>query len=115
MKVKRAVSICSLLVVSALPLSVFAQQQQLQPSAAASEANVAAQPNAVTQSHIGTVFGLVKKSSGNYVLIESGSKAHYTLDDQKKMRRYNGRVVAITGTVDPQSKTVHVQTVEVAA
>jgi N-acetylneuraminic acid mutarotase len=62
-----------------------------------------------------TVFGRIMKQSGTYVLVESASKEHYSLDDQKTAKKYAGRAVFITGTMDVASKSIHVQRIEAAA
>lgn len=109
MKVQSAVSLLSLVVVSvvAVPGATLAQQ-----SATPQAQTVPAKATVTTQSV--TLFGRIQKSDGAYVLIESASKAHFVLDDQKTAKHYNGRVVVITGTMDGGS-TVHVQRIEVAS
>jgi hypothetical protein len=91
--------------------NLSAQQQQAALPVAATSANSAAA--AATASD--TLFGKIKEESGNFVLIEAASKEHYVLDDQKAARRYKGRIVAVTGTVAPGTRTIHVQRIEVAA
>lgn len=109
MKVKRAV----LSFVLALPLSspLLAQNQK----AVQAGAQPAAQPQPSKAANLNTLAGKIEKKSGRYVLLESASKAPYELDDQKEAKRYAGRVVFITGTVDVAAKTIHVQKIEVAA
>jgi hypothetical protein len=105
MKAKCVVPVLSLAAVSLVAASGFAQQ----PAQPATQAQSAAKAsNSI-------MFGRIIRSSGEYVLVEAGSKAHYTLDDQKRSKHYNGRTVAITGTVDLNAKTIHVQKIEVAA
>jgi hypothetical protein len=109
MKVQSAVSLLSLVVVSALAVPGAAPARQ----AAQTQAQVVP-AKATTSTQTVTLFGRIRKSDGSYVLIESASKAHFVLDDQKAAKHYNGRVVVITGTMDGGS-TVHVQRIEVAS
>jgi microcompartment protein CcmK/EutM len=105
MKSKGMVSVLSLTAVSLIAAGSFAQQPAQQPT----------QAQGTTQASNTVMFGRIVKSSGEYVLVESGSKAHYRLDDQKRGKHYSGRTVAITGIVDSNSKSIHVQKIEVAA
>ena len=88
------------------------QEQQSQPLQAT--ASQSAQPGS-NAARATTIFGKIIKQSGTYVLVESASKEHYSLDDQKTAKKYNGRAVFITGTIDVTSKSIHVQTIEAAA
>jgi hypothetical protein len=114
MKAKRAGLVLSVaLVLNPLPGMAAAQQEppSQQPQATPSQT---AQPGS-NPAKTTTIFGKIIKQSGTYVLVESASKEHYALDDQKTAKKYNGRAVYITGTVDVGSKSVHVQTIEAAA
>jgi hypothetical protein len=107
MKVQSAAS--SLVVVLALSIPAAAPAQQ------AAQTPVQAVPaRAVPNTQTVTLFGRIRKSDGSYVLVESASKAHYVLDNQKTAKHYNGRVVVVTGTMEGGS-TVHVQRIEVAS
>jgi N-acetylneuraminic acid mutarotase len=114
MKAKCVAAMVSLLGASAFPLTgAFAQDQKpveqqnpTPPSAQSQPAHTAA---------INTLAGRIEKKSGRYVLMESASKSQYVLDDQKIAKRYEHRVVFVTGNVDMAAKTIHVQKIEVAA
>jgi hypothetical protein len=43
-----------------------------------------------------------------YVLYDADSKTVYQLDDQKRPERFAGAKVAVTGTLDEGTKTIHV-------
>jgi Protein of unknown function (DUF5818) len=43
-----------------------------------------------------------------YVLYDSATKTVYQLDDQKKPMAFAGAKVAVTGTLDDSTKTIHV-------
>ena len=110
MQIAKAIAVVSLTLSMAVPVAWPARQEQ----PAAPQQPQAAKAQAPSKS-VSTVFGRIIKSSGTYVLEESASRAHYTLDDQKRARQYNGRVVAITGMVNAESKSIEVQKIEVAA
>jgi len=114
MKANRAGVVLSVaLALNLLPASAGAQpEQQSQPQQTTPPP--ATQP-ASNSAKTTTIFGKIVKQSGTYVLVESASKEHYSLDDQKTAKKYNGRAVYITGTVDVGSRSVHVQTIEAAA
>jgi Protein of unknown function (DUF5818) len=59
-----------------------------------------------------TFTGTILKSGEMFVLSDSDNKSRYMLDDQDKVRRYEGKHVKITGTVDVGSNTIHVETIE---
>ena len=108
-----------LLLAWTFPLSgaLLAQQQLAPPSCRTPD-----QPGATTATTrepaaavTATRAGRIRKKDGRYVLRESASKEDYKLDNQKIAKRYAGRVVFITGTVDEGSKTIQVKQIEVAA
>src|ERR1700674_721653 len=59
-----------------------------------------------------TFTGTVLKSGDSFVLSDSVAKSRYILDDQDKVRRYEGKHVKVTGTIDVASNTIHVETIE---
>jgi Protein of unknown function (DUF5818) len=59
-----------------------------------------------------TFIGTVLKSGESFVLSDSVTKSRYMLDDQDKVRRYEGKHVKVTGAVDVTSNTIHVETIE---
>jgi hypothetical protein len=56
--------------------------------------------------------GTITKSNGKFTLQESTVGATYILDDQKAARKYEGKKVLVTGTLDGKSKLIHVQKIE---
>lgn len=106
-------AVISLALASAFPLSSFLWAEDQQPAQPAKPA--AAQEQTSSPASVNTLAGKIEKKAGRYVLLESASKAPYALDDQKEARKYAGRVVFVTGTVDISAKTIHVQKIEVAA
>jgi|SRR5580692_4504992 hypothetical protein len=59
-----------------------------------------------------TFTGTILKSGQSFVLSDSVTKSRYILDDQEKVRRYEGKRVKITGAVGAASNTIHVETIE---
>src|SRR2546428_12441080 len=55
-------------------------------------------------------MGTVVHESGGYFLRAGDLK--YKLDDQTEARRYEGRSVKVTGSLEKQSNTIHVQKIE---
>jgi hypothetical protein len=50
-----------------------------------------------------------------YVLYDSATKTVYQLDDQRKPEQFAGAKVAVTGTLDDATKTIHVATIKAAS
>jgi hypothetical protein len=59
--------------------------------------------------------GNVTRDNGQFVLMETGTKAKYWLDDQAKAKEHEGKKVTITGTLDPTSKVIHIAAIENAS
>jgi len=62
---------------------------------------------AASQSFTGTI----KKDAGMYVLKTSDSGV-YHIDDQARAKTYEGRRVKISGTLDPKTNMLHLETIE---
>jgi hypothetical protein len=62
-----------------------------------------------------TFAGKITKSAGKYILEDPSSKTSFSLDDQKTAKKYDGKSVVITGSLDTTSNTIHVQKIEAAA
>ena len=69
-------------------------------------------PQTQAQPEAKTFTGTVLKSGDSFVLSDSVAKSRYILDDQDKVRRYEGKHVKVTGTIDVASNTIHVETIE---
>jgi len=57
-------------------------------------------------------MGTVVHEKGGYFL--RAGDLEYKLDDQTEARRYEGRSVKVTGSLERQSNTIHVQKIEVS-
>jgi hypothetical protein len=53
-------------------------------------------------------------NNGKYVLEDLTEKTSYLLDDQKSAKKYEGKTVVVTGTLDNVSNTIHVQKIATA-
>jgi hypothetical protein len=62
-----------------------------------------------------TFSGKIAKANGKYVLEDPSAKTPFALDDQKAAKKYEGKSVVVTGSLDDSSNTIHVQKIEAAA
>jgi hypothetical protein len=67
------------------------------------------------QADVKTFTGKIIRSKGKYVLEDSKMNSSYYLDDVKSAKKYEGKAVLVTGTLDVASGTIHVQKIEAAA
>ena len=58
-----------------------------------------------------TFTGTVMKEGEVFVLSDNADKTNYQLDDAKKASKFEGKTVKVTGTLDAQNLTIHVQTI----
>jgi hypothetical protein len=65
------------------------------------------QQQPATQKFTGTIV----KTAGRYVLRVTGNSS-YELDDQEKAKQYEGKQVAIGGTLDAKGNSLHVISIE---
>jgi len=62
-----------------------------------------------------TFTGKVAQSSeGKFVLEDTSSNTTYKLDDQEKVKAFNGKNVKVTGTLDPHENMIHVVDIQEA-
>lgn len=92
---------------AALTPMTFAQQpssqdQQAQPSQGMSQAPDQDSTQAQPMSYSGTVM----KANGKYCL--KTDTGNLQLDDQTKAKKYNGKQVTVTGTMDKSTGMLHV-------
>jgi Protein of unknown function (DUF5818) len=68
-----------------------------------------------TQDPQQTTSGKIAKSDdGKYVLVDSAGTT-YQLDDQSAAKKFDGKAVKVSGTVDTSSNTIHVTEIKPAA
>ncbi len=63
------------------------------------------------QSKSTTFTGTIVKDGSQYVLRDS-SGATYKLDDAQRAQPFEGKSVKVTGQLDEQAKTIHVENIE---
>ncbi len=85
---------------SAVPMPPVQQPQTQQPDQAKPDEAKAA-----------TFTGTIVKQGDSYVLRDS-SGAVYRLDNASRVESFEGKSVTITGKLDPQTKTIHVESIE---
>jgi hypothetical protein len=59
-----------------------------------------------------TFTGIILKSGESFVLSDSTAKSRYMLDNQDKLRPYEGKKVKVTGTIDVANNLIHIETIE---
>ena len=113
---KRNLSLLATLALAAtLSPTVFAQQDQpAQPSPAdpQSQSATAPNPSADTQSQK-SFSGTVVKMQKQYVL--KTDTATYQLDDQAKAKRFSGKQVTVSGTLDQSTSLIRVSDIQPAS
>jgi hypothetical protein len=72
-------------------------------------------PQAADPSGVKSYPGKITKSNGQYMLQDLASSNAYLLDDQKAAKKYDGKMVLVTGVLDKKNNTIHVKRIEAAA
>ena len=73
------------------------------------------QPRPDNESQAKTFTGKITKANGKYVLQEASGGSSYQLDDQDNAKKYSGKSVLVTGTLDASTNTIRVQKIEASA
>ena len=94
---------------SATPMPLIQEPQTPSPQAPPSQANQ--NPD---QSKTTTFTGTVVKDGEQYVLRDS-SGSIYKLDDSSRAQAFEGKTVKVTGRLDPDSKMIHVDSIQALA
>jgi uncharacterized protein YdeI (BOF family) len=58
-------------------------------------------------------MGTIVKDNGALMLKDSSANVNYKVDDESKVKDYVGKQVKVTGTLDPSSNTIHVDSIQV--
>ena len=72
-------------------------------------------PQAADPSEVKSYPGKITKSNGQYMLQDPASSNAYLLDDQKAAKKYDGKMVLVTGVLDKKNNTIHVKRIQAAA
>ena len=91
---------------SATPMPVI-QEPQAPPAQAQPDQPMANQDSSKTTFFTGTVM----KNGEQYVLRDSSGSV-YKLDDSSRAQSFEGKTVKITGRLDADSKTIHVDAIQ---
>jgi hypothetical protein len=59
-----------------------------------------------------TFTGTILKSGESFVLSDPATKSKYLLDDQDQARRFEGKHVKVTGTIDAAKNLIHVASIQ---
>jgi hypothetical protein len=59
-----------------------------------------------------TFSGTVAKQGDIYILNDKADKTNYQLVDSKKVSEFIGKTVKVTGTLDAENLTIHVQNIQ---
>ena len=62
-----------------------------------------------------TFSGTVMKQGDIYILNDNADKTNYQLVDSKKVSEFIGKNVKVTGTLDAENLTIHVQNIQEVA
>jgi Protein of unknown function (DUF5818) len=73
-------------------------------------ANSRAQPQANRQS----ITGIIVKEGEKYIL-KAGDSTTYQLDDQDRARQYQDKRVRVVGSVDADSNTLHIESIDLVS
>ena len=116
MKGRRVTPFASLLLVSSLSLAplLLAQNPRSSPPPTRQQGPQTSSV-ASKQTDTRTFSGKITKSNGKYVLEDLASRTPFALADQKTAKKYDGRSVIVTGSLDTSTNTIHVQKIEAAA
>ena len=90
-------------------LAQTAQDPQQQPAPSTSSQTTAdpSQSRSQMQSFTGTVV----KTSDGWMLQDETGKTSYKLDNEKMAKKYEGKSVKVTGTLDSSTNTIHISDV----
>ena len=70
------------------------------------------QAQAQQQQPVQKFQGTIVKSKDKYILQDKTSGATYQLDNQDKVKKFAGRDVEVTGTLDPSTNTIQVSDIQ---
>jgi len=86
--------------------------QQDSPAAQERQPDASSQDSAMNQASDPQTFsGKVAKAGGKFILKDTADKTMYVLDDQDKAKQFEGQEVKVSGTLDAQTKTIHVSSI----
>jgi uncharacterized protein DUF5818 len=90
-------------------------QQDRDPAAPTAQQQEEQQPPASMNqpSNVQAFTGKIMRSGEKLVLKNNATKSTYALDDQDRATSFAGRIVKVTGTLDPTTGTIRVDSIEI--
>jgi rare lipoprotein A (peptidoglycan hydrolase) len=94
-----------------MPQQPQSQQTQSQPNQGQGQASQDPAGKAQTSDPSGSseFIGTVSKQGDKYVFQDAASGQTYDIDHQDEVKKFDGKKVRVHGTLDPSTKTIHVQ------
>ncbi len=101
--------------------AVLAAQQERQPNSTATAAQEQQQTDPMDQAQADSnsqvpdsraFSGKIVKSGDRLVFQDSMGESVYQIEDQNKVKDFEGKDVKITGAVDPSTKTIYIASIE---
>jgi len=90
--------------------------QQDSPAAQQRQPDTTSQTSTMNQvSDAQTFSGKIAKAGGKYILKDTVDKTMYVLDDQDQAKKFEGQEVKVSGTLDAQTKTIHLSSITPAS
>jgi len=93
----------------------MAQSTNVEPEQAQVSQQQPSQDGARTTNEAKTFTGKIVETDGKLVLQDAASKTTYQLDDQEKAKGFVDQQVKVTGTLDSDSGTIRVSSIERSA
>jgi guanyl-specific ribonuclease Sa len=81
--------------------------QQAQPPAQSGQTPPGQASDSPSDGH--EFVGTIVKQGAKYMFQDSGTGQMYDIDHQDEVKKFDGKRVRVRGTLDPQTKTIHVQ------
>lgn len=90
-----------------------AQQNDPQAQPTQSQPSQAGTPASPTSAQSAKEFtGTIVKEKGAMMLKDSASNTTYKVDDESKVKDFEGKQVKVTGTLDSSSNVIHVDSIQ---
>ena len=96
-----------------VPILLASALASVAPLPATSSQNLQGSQSA-NHPEVKTFAGTITLSNGKYVLEDPSAKRSYYLDDAKAAKKFEGKMVVVTGTLDSSTHTIRVQKIEPA-
>jgi len=108
--------VCVPALAQSAPTSSQDPSQQPAPTQPSQSQPSQASPTSTDSMAQGQAFtGTIVKGSDGYMLQDDTNKTSYKLDNEKIAKKFNGKNVKVTGTLDSTSNTIHVTDVQAAS